>query len=403
MRDHNSSNNSKDHQNFHPNNQHHNYLDDKYYDQNQSSISSYHNHYQDNRYYYQDFRYNPNYQNQYKDDKYYYNQDFRYDQNYQQEYEQQKYYEEQSEQDSQSNNEEVKFEPDIKIKNIVKLSYLKFWILLFVFTSLIGYFVIFLISKYNNFLYDPNNIQKYSKSLHNWLYTMNKFKIWHLITIIIVLSLIWFIYVVLISTLFSNYKKYLKDMQQRTEEYQTQKLPMLYLNKPEEGMAPLLIKKMYERQIKKPYYANWFCLAVYIYTGVGAIIYSMFVMFKWGSGKLQDNEAVHRLTLKQYFTQPGQLTPYYILLGIFLGVILIHIITLLSVKYVRNALEEYWQTPILSDEKIKKLEKKANRRSLIVFIILIIIAFFVLAFFFIFFKIERRKGSIFSVLKRSGK
>lgn len=31
MRDHNSSNNSKDHQNFHPNNQHHNYLDDKYY------------------------------------------------------------------------------------------------------------------------------------------------------------------------------------------------------------------------------------------------------------------------------------------------------------------------------------------------------------------------------------
>ncbi|WP_434325927.1 MSC_0882 family membrane protein [Mycoplasma leachii] len=382
MRDHNSPNNSNDHQNFHPNNQHHNYLDDNYYDRNQSSISNYHNHYQDNRYY---------------------NQDFKYEQNYQQEYEQQKYYEEQSEQDNQSNNEKVKFEPDIKIKNIVKLSYLKFWILLFIFTSLIGYFVIFLISKYNNFLYDPNNIQKYSKSLHNWLYTMNKFKVWHLIAIIIILTLIWFIYIVLISTLFSNYKKYLKDMQQRTEEYQAQKLPMLYLNKPEEGMAPLLIKKMYERQIKKPYYANWFCLAVYIYTGVGAIIYSMFVMFKWGSGKLQDNEAIHRLTLKQYFAQPGQLTPYYILLGIFLGVILIHIITLLSVKYVRNALEEYWQTPILSDEKIKELEKKANRRSLIVFIILIIIAFFVLAFFFIFFKIERRKSSIFNVFKRSGK
>ncbi|QVK06717.1 MSC_0882 family membrane protein [Mycoplasma mycoides] len=395
MRDYNSSNNRNNHNNYQSNNSQRNNQNDRYY-QNDNKNNNYHNQYYDNRY-------NQNQYSDYDDDRYY-DQDYRYDQNYQdQYYEQQEYNLQQVEYNNSNSDHQVKFIPDKKIKKIVRFNSIKSFISIFILVGLIGYFTLFLINHYYQFLYDPNNIKQYHKTLQSWLFTMNGFKVWHLSVIIAILSVCCIIYIVVASTLFSNYNKYLKDMQHRTEEYQAQKLHIPYPRKPEEGIPPLLIKKMYEKQIKKPYYANWFCLAAYIYLIVAGIIYTMFVIFKWGSAKLQDHETVVRITLKQYFVQPGQLTPYYILLGIFLAIILIHIIVLLSVKYVKNALEEYWQVPILSDEKIKDLEKKANRRSLIIFIILIVIAFFILAFFFIFFKVERRKGSIFSLFKRPGK
>ncbi|WFQ96286.1 hypothetical protein MFERI15568_00723 [Mycoplasma feriruminatoris] len=407
MRDYNSNDNWNNRRNYPPNNNNYNRRDDRYYQQNQRP-NNYNDRYEDDRYYQQDPRYNPNYyDDRYEQDDRYYQQDPRYeqDQYYDQQYEQQQYEQQQYEQEQNNvdSNGNVKFVPDKKIKRIVKFNTTKSLISILILIELIAYFGMFLVNHYTHFLYDPSNIQKYHKALQGWLQTMNGFKVWHLSIIIAVISICLIIYIVVASTLFSNYNKYLKDMQQRTEEYEAQKLRMPYPRKPEEGNPPLLIKKMYEKQIKKPYYVNWFSFAAYIYLIVAAIIYTMFVIFKWGSQKLSDHEAVHKIGLKQYFVQPGQLTPYYILLGIFLAIVLIHIIVLLSVKYVRNALEEYWKVPIFSDEKIKDFEKKANRRSLIIFIILIIIAFFVLAFFFIFFKIERRKGSIFSLLKRPGK
>ncbi|UZK64410.1 hypothetical protein MNF30_01105 [Mycoplasma mycoides subsp. capri] len=389
MHHYNSSNNRNNHNNYQSNNSQRNNQNDRYY-QNNNKNNNYHNQYYDNKYD----------QNQYSD----YDDDRYYDQNYQdQYYEQQEYDLQPVEYNNSNSDQQVKFIPDKKIKKVVKFNSIKSLISIFILVGLIGYFTVFLINHYYQFLYDPNNIKQYHKALQGWLFTMNGFKVWHLSVIIAILSVCCIIYIVVTSTLFSNYNKYLKDMQHRTEEYQAQKLRIPYPKKPEEGIAPLLIKKMYEKQIKKPYYANWFCLAAYVYLIVAGIIYTMYVIFKWGSAKLQDHETVVRITLKQYFVQPGQLTPYYILLGIFLAIILIHIIVLLSVKYVKNALEEYWQVPILSDEKIKDLEKKANRRSLIIFIILIVIAFFILAFFFIFFKVERRKGSIFGLFKRPGK
>ncbi|QVJ96211.1 hypothetical protein I7634_03960 [Mycoplasma mycoides subsp. capri] len=404
MRDYNSSNNQNNYRNHQRNNHPNNRQDDRYYEQNRRR-NNYQEEYEDDRYYEQNRRYNQDYYDQ--DDRYY-DQDQRYDQDYydqenQQNYYQAKYQQRDIERSTVDSDGKVKFIPDKKIQKIVRFNSIKSFISIFILVGLIVYFTAFLVNHYHQFLYDPNNIKQYPKIAQGWLYTMNGFKVWHLSVIIAVLSVCFLVYLVVSSTLFSNYNKYLKDMQKRTEEYEDQKLRIPYPRKPEEGTPPLLIKKMYKKQIQKPYYVNWFCLAAYIYLIVAGVIYTMFVIFRWGAGKLQDHETVVKISLKQYFVQPGQLTPYYILLGIFLAVVLIHIIALVSVKYVKNALEEYWITPILANDEIKDLEKKANRRSLIIFLILIVIAFFILAFFFIFFKIERRKGSIFSLFRRPGK
>ncbi|CAE77481.1 Hypothetical transmembrane protein [Mycoplasma mycoides subsp. mycoides SC str. PG1] len=232
MRDYNSSNNQND----------------RYY-QNDNKNNNYHNQYYDNRY-------DQNQYSDYDDDRYY-DQDYRYDQNYQdQNYEQQEYNLQQVEYNNSNSDQQVKFIPDKKIKKIVRFNSIKSFISIFILVGLIGYFTVFLINHYYQFLYDPNNIKQYYKTLQGWLFTMNGFKVWHLSVIIAILSVCCIIYIVVASTLFSNYNKYLKDMQHRTEEYQAQKLCIPYPKKPEQGIPPLLIKKMYEKQIKKPYYAN---------------------------------------------------------------------------------------------------------------------------------------------------
>ncbi|WBX36098.1 hypothetical protein [Mycoplasma capricolum] len=96
----------------------------------------------------------------------------------------------------------------------------------------------------------------------------------------------------------------------------------------------------------------------------------------------------------------NNLIDYWIILGVLVGIVLIHIISLITNKLIKGNLESIFQTEILSTDEVIQLQKHSNRRYMIIFFTILAINLTIFFLLFIFFKVERRKINLLSSFKK---
>ncbi|WP_434323606.1 hypothetical protein [Mycoplasma capricolum] len=96
----------------------------------------------------------------------------------------------------------------------------------------------------------------------------------------------------------------------------------------------------------------------------------------------------------------NNLIDYWIILGVLVGIVLIHIISLITNKLIKGNLESIFQTEILSTDEVIQLQKHSNRRCMIIFFTILAINLTIFFLLFIFFKVERRKINLLSSFKK---